>query len=96
VGFLLENDVHPFPFEDVVILDSVSDGFPAFLNAQTKLLHIRRKPLKGDRSVWTCQIFESVELIFFKETFLVGDLAPSNQIVGSLLIPLGWQSRLDK
>ncbi len=38
------------------------------------------------------QIFEFIELILFLETYLRGVLGPSNQTVGSLMIPPGSQS----
>jgi len=46
--------------------------------------------------VLVCQIFEIVKLISCLIQYLAGNLAPSGQTVGSLLIPPGRQSRLGK
>ena len=50
-GHSLENDIDSFSSEDVVVLDAVLNRFPAFLDAQPELLHVRRESLKSSREV---------------------------------------------
>jgi len=56
----------------------------------------KHKSEKKKRKDRVCKIFVFVKLILFLKAYEADGQWTSNQIVGSLLIPPGWKSRLGK